>query len=67
MKSIIFSAHLGHIMTIMFGPVSFAEIDVDTDFKYPKGAARVCFYDHNSYVAAVQRNFIYLHLDGMEK
>jgi cytoplasmic polyadenylation element-binding protein len=48
---------LTYVLEKTFGPVCHASIDVDADLKYPKGAARVTFHTHKSYVAAMTGRF----------
>ena len=50
-----------------FGPVCHASIDVDADLKYPKGAARVTFHTHKSYVAAMTGRFFNIPNNNMMK
>ena len=47
-------------MNHLFGGVSRACIDTDTELRYPKGAGRVSFTNHSSYVAAITARFVQL-------
>ncbi len=50
-----------------YGGVSYAGIDIDPELKYPKGAGRVSFTNHASYVAAISGRFIQLQAGEIEK
>lgn len=49
---------LGLLMTRLFGQVSYAGIDTDPEYLYPKGSARVTFQDKKSVVLAIKKRFL---------
>ncbi|VDP00284.1 unnamed protein product [Soboliphyme baturini] len=58
---------LAAFMDRKFGGVCYAGVDTDPDLKYPKGAGRVSFSKHQSYVAAVSSRFIQIHHADIDK
>jgi cytoplasmic polyadenylation element-binding protein len=54
-------------MERLYGGVCYAGIDTDPELKYPKGAARVSFSNHQSYVAAISARFVQLHQGEIDK
>ena len=58
---------LATIMSRLYGNVCYVAIDTDVELKYPKGAARVSFSTHESYVAAISARFVHLKLGDIDK
>lgn len=58
---------LAYIMNNLYGGVCYAGIDTDPELKYPKGAGRVAFSNHQSYIAAISARFVHLHNSEIEK
>ena len=46
---------------------SYAGIDTDPELKYPKGAGRVSFDNHNSYINAINSRFVHVKSADMYK
>lgn len=42
----------------LYGTVSYAEIDVDPDLMYPKGAARITFATHYAFFSSIKGRFV---------
>lgn len=61
------ASELATIMNNLYGGVCYAGIDTDPDLKYPKGAGRVAFSNHQSYIAAISARFVHLHHSEIEK
>ena len=57
---LLFVAELAITINKLFGGVCYASIDTDSDLKYPKGAAKVLFSNHQSYVNAITTRFVQL-------
>ncbi|KAF7630864.1 hypothetical protein Mgra_00008877 [Meloidogyne graminicola] len=55
------------ILQNRFGPVCFADIDIDPILRYPQGAARITFRRFNSYVNAIFNRYITIPNDGCTK
>ncbi|XP_065201468.1 cytoplasmic polyadenylation element-binding protein 2-like [Planococcus citri] len=49
---------LGLMLTRIFGNVSYVGIDTDSEYFYPKGAARVTFESRSSVISAVRKRFL---------
>lgn len=58
---------LANIMNDLYNGVCYAGIDTDLELKYPKGAGRVAFSNHQSYIAAISARFVHLHHSEIEK
>lgn len=58
---------LANIMSNLYGGVCYAGIDTDPDLKYPKGAGRVAFSNHESYLSAISARFVQLQHNEFEK
>lgn len=54
-------------MNRLYGGVCYAAIDTDSELKYPKGAGRVSFNCHASYVAAINARFVQLQHGDIDK
>lgn len=54
----IFAEELGLMMTRLFGNVSYVGIDTDSEYFYPKGAARVSFESKTSVISAIKKRFL---------
>lgn len=52
------AAELANLANNHFGNVSYAGIDVDPEFQYPRGYGRVAFNTHVSYMTAISTKFI---------
>lgn len=61
------ASELANIMNNLYGGVCYAGIDTDPELKYPKGAGRVAFSNHQSYIAAISARFVHLHHSDIEK
>lgn len=61
------ASELATIMNNLYGGVCYAGIDTDPELKYPKGAGRVAFSNHQSYIAAISARFVHLHHSEIEK
>lgn len=61
------ASELAIIMNNLYGGVCYAGIDTDQELKYPKGAGRVAFSSHHSYIAAISARFVHLHHSEIEK
>lgn len=61
------ASELANIMNNLYGGVCYAGIDTDPELKYPKGAGRVAFSSHQSYIAAISARFVHLHHSEIEK
>lgn len=61
------ASELANIMNNLYGGVCYAGIDTDPELKYPKGAGRVAFSNHQSYIAAISARFVHLHHSEIEK
>lgn len=61
------ASELATIMNNLYGGVCYAGIDTDPELKYPKGAGRVAFSNHQSYLAAISARFVHLHHSEIEK
>ena len=61
------ASELANIMNNLYGNVCYAGIDTDPDLKYPKGAGRVAFSDHQSYIGAISARFVHIHHSEIEK
>lgn len=61
------ASELANIMHNLYGGVCYAGIDTDPDLKYPKGAGRVAFSNHQSYIAAISARFVHIHHSELEK
>lgn len=61
------ASELAIIMNNLYGGVCYAGIDTDPELKYPKGAGRVAFSNHQSYIAAISARFVHLHHSEIEK
>ena len=61
------AGELAVIMNGLYGGVCHASIDTDPELKYPKGAGRVSFTNHQSYVSAIQARFVQLHHGDIDK
>ncbi|KHJ89573.1 hypothetical protein OESDEN_10598 [Oesophagostomum dentatum] len=55
---------LSYFMSITFGDIVFAKIEVELETDYPKGAACVMFRDREAFVAAVAKRFVPLNFGG---
>ncbi len=55
------------IMHGLYGGVCYASIDTDPELKYPKGAGRVSFTNHQSYVSAITARFVQLNHGDINK
>lgn len=55
------------IMNRLYGGVCYAGIDTDAELSYPKGAGRVSFSNHGSYVAAISARFVQLQHGDIDK
>ena len=62
-----FSVELAVIMNKYYSGVCYAGIDVDPELKYPKGAGRVAFSNHTSYINAINNRFIQLKIGDIDK
>ena len=58
---------LAVIMNKYYSGVCYAGIDVDPELKYPKGAGRVAFSNHTSYINAINNRFIQLKIGDIDK
>ena len=65
--SLTFSVELAVIMNKYYSGVCYAGIDVDPELKYPKGAGRVAFSNHTSYINAINNRFIQLKIGDIDK
>lgn len=54
-------------MNRLYGGVCYAGIDIDPELKYPKGAGRVSFSNHKSFVSAISARFVHLQHSDTEK
>jgi cytoplasmic polyadenylation element-binding protein len=54
-------------MNKLYGGVCYAAIDIDPELKYPKGAGRVSFSNHQSYVSAISSRFVQLQYNEIDK
>lgn len=54
-------------MNKYYSGVCYAGIDVDPELKYPKGAGRVAFSNHTSYINAINNRFIQLKIGDIDK
>ena len=63
----LFSVELAVIMNKYYSGVCYAGIDVDPELKYPKGAGRVAFSNHTSYINAINNRFIQLKIGDIDK
>uniref|UniRef100_A0A6G1SQ08 Putative RNA-binding protein orb2 n=1 Tax=Aceria tosichella TaxID=561515 RepID=A0A6G1SQ08_9ACAR len=61
------ASELATIMNNLYGGVCYAGIDTDPELKYPKGAGRVAFSNHQSYIAAISARFVHIHHSEIEK
>lgn len=61
------ASELANIMNNLYGGVCYAGIDTDPELKYPKGAGRVAFSSHQSYIAAISARYVHLHHSEIEK
>lgn len=61
------ASELANIMNNLYGGVCYAGIDTDPELKYPKGAGRVAFSNHQSYIAAISARFVHLQHCEIEK
>lgn len=61
------ASELATIMNNLYGNVCYAGIDTDPDLKYPKGAGRVAFSNHQSYIAAISARFVLIQHSEIEK
>lgn len=61
------ASELANIMNNLYGGVCYAGIDTDPELKYPKGAGRVAFSNHQSYIAAISARFVHLQHSEIEK
>jgi len=61
------SVELAVIMNKYYSGVCYAGIDVDPELKYPKGAGRVAFSNHTSYINAINNRFIQLKIGDIDK
>uniref|UniRef100_A0A915CV73 Cytoplasmic polyadenylation element-binding protein 1 n=1 Tax=Ditylenchus dipsaci TaxID=166011 RepID=A0A915CV73_9BILA len=61
------AVELAHIMDRMYGPVACAGIDTDVDYKYPKGAGRVVFFNKNSFIKAISDRYVQLSHGEIQK
>lgn len=61
------ASELATIMNNLYGGVCYAGIDTDPELKYPKGAGRVAFSNHKSYIAAISARFVHIHHSEIEK
>ena len=61
------ASELATIMNNLYHNVCYAGIDTDPDLKYPKGAGRVAFSDHQSYIAAINARFVHIRHSEIEK
>ena len=63
----LFLVDLATIMNKLYGGVCYAAIDIDPELKYPKGAGRVSFSNHQSYVNAISSRFVQLQYNEIDK
>ena len=61
------ASELANMMNNLYGGVCYAGIDTDPELKYPKGAGRVAFSNHQSYIAAISARYVHLHHSEVEK
>ena len=61
------SVELAVIMHKYYSSVCYAGIDVDPELKYPKGAGRVSFSNHTSYINAINNHYIHLKIGDVDK
>lgn len=61
------ASELATVMNNLYGSVCYAGIDTDPDLKYPKGAGRVAFSNHQSYIAAISARFVQIRHSEIEK
>lgn len=61
------ASELAIIMNNLYGGVCYAGIDTDPELKYPKGAGRVAFSNHHSYIAAISARFVHLKHHDLDK
>lgn len=61
------ASELATIMNNLYGGVCYAGVDTDPDLRYPKGAGRVAFSNHQSYIAAISARFIRINHSDCEK